>query len=224
MGGGEGRGPIGRSPRSSKPAPSSGADGDRQVARDIQAIIAKPLAERTAWSTRSPRLAYRQVTQEQGRDASAGIKGDEKKRWEALHKQLSEFDAGQPVPPPRLQTVTDVGPFAPPTGIPGDRAAAGRRTGLPHAAGSGTAKGRRPPAANSTGRRTALARWLTRPDNPLPARVIVNRLWQYHFGRGLVATASDFGRLGERAEPPGAARLAGGRLAKQGWRLKRWTG
>jgi hypothetical protein len=55
------------------------------------------------------------------------------------------------------------------------------------------------PESAKTGRRTQLAAWLTRDDNPLAARVIVNRLWQHHFGRGLVETASDFGKMG--AEP-----------------------
>ncbi len=50
--------------------------------------------------------------------------------------------------------------------------------------------------AKSTGRRTALANWLTAPENPLTARVMVNRLWHHHFGRGLVATPNDFGRNG----------------------------
>ena len=51
-------------------------------------------------------------------------------------------------------------------------------------------------------RRAALARWITHPDNPLVRRVIVNRLWQWHFGTGLVDTPSDFGRMGSAPTHP----------------------
>ena len=60
-----------------------------------------------------------------------------------------------------------------------------------------------PPAGlNSTGRRTVLANWLVDPKNPLVARVMVNRIWQYHFGTGIVATPGDFGRMGSRPTHP----------------------
>ena len=67
------------------------------------------------------------------------------------------------------------------------------------------------PAAVKGGR-LALATWLTDPKNPLTARVMVNRLWQHHFGRGIVPTPNDFGKFGEAADAPGIARLAGRRV------------
>ena len=56
--------------------------------------------------------------------------------------------------------------------------------------------------AATTGRRTALAQWIASPENPLPSRVLANRLWQYHFGRGLCESPSDFGRLGQPPSHP----------------------
>jgi hypothetical protein len=58
------------------------------------------------------------------------------------------------------------------------------------------------PLMPTTGRRTALAQWLTDPKNPLTPRVMANRVWQYHFGRGLAATPSDFGTRGYKPTHP----------------------
>jgi hypothetical protein len=54
------------------------------------------------------------------------------------------------------------------------------------------------PDGHTSGRRLALAQWIASPQNPMTARVIVNRLWQKHFGRGIVATLENFGKMGER--------------------------
>jgi hypothetical protein len=76
------------------------------------------------------------------------------------------------------------------------------------------------PTEDKTGRRAALARWLSSPNNPLTARVIVNRLWQHHYGRGIVATPSDFGVRGEPPSHPELLDWLASELIAGGWRLK----
>jgi mono/diheme cytochrome c family protein len=69
-------------------------------------------------------------------------------------------------------------------------------------------------------RRLALSDWIVDPANPLTARVIVNRLWQHHFGEGLVATPSDFGANGARASHPELLDWLAAELLENGWRLR----
>jgi mono/diheme cytochrome c family protein len=80
-----------------------------------------------------------------------------------------------------------------------------------------------PKGSRTTYQRRALAEWLTDVDNgagALLARVIVNRLWQHHLGRGLVATPSDFGTRGEKPTHPELLDWLAGELIRDGWRLK----
>lgn len=76
------------------------------------------------------------------------------------------------------------------------------------------------PLAETMGsRRTALARWLTSAEHPLTARVLANRIWMWHFGKGLVRTPNDFGRQGERPTDPELLDWLASELVASGWDL-----
>ncbi len=78
-----------------------------------------------------------------------------------------------------------------------------------------------PPEAHTTRRRVQLGQWLTSEKNPLTARVMVNRIWQHHFGRGLVNTPSNFGLNGELPSHPELLDWLAGKFIESGWSIKK---
>jgi len=78
----------------------------------------------------------------------------------------------------------------------------------------------RPPGQISSGRRLAFARWVTAPENPLFARVMVNRIWQHHFGIGLVTTPDNLGQSGERPSHPELLDYLATEFVRGGWSVK----
>jgi Protein of unknown function (DUF1553)/Protein of unknown function (DUF1549)/Planctomycete cytochrome C len=76
------------------------------------------------------------------------------------------------------------------------------------------------PDGRTSGRRLALAKWIGSPDNPLTARVIVNRLWQKHFGLGIVSTLENFGKMGEAPSYPELLDWLAVEFVRSGWSIK----
>ena len=121
--------------------------------------------------------------------------------------------------------VTEAGPNAPDTFvlIRGSAAAKGQKVepGFPEVLTSETPAIPAPPAgARTSGRRTVLANWIASPDNPLTARVMANRLWQYHFGRGIVRSPNNFGLQGDAPTHPELLDWLASEFTARSWSLK----
>ncbi len=122
---------------------------------------------------------------------------------EALMKKLEALQDQMPAPLPALHSVANLPDKKSPIHLlaRGDYTAKGARVGM-RPLGVLLADGT-PELPEATAKpRTELARWIVAPENPLTARVMANRIWQYHFGRGIVATSNDFGRMGSRPTHP----------------------
>ncbi|MDB5320182.1 MAG: hypothetical protein JWN40_1813 [Phycisphaerales bacterium] len=187
---------------------------------DIQEIINKPAEKRTPYEEQIATLSLRQVY-DKTESGDAKVTGPEKEKHLELVRKLAAFDNIKPKPLPTSLLVTDVGTVAPPTVIPSDKE--GRDVGVGYPVvldGQPLKVPATQPTEVSTGRRTALAKWLMQPNHPLTTRVMVNRIWQYHFGRGLVGTSSDFGKLGDRPTHPELLDYLAVRFAKDNWQMK----
>ena len=188
---------------------------------DIQEMIAKPEAQRTPYEKQIAALAWRQVDYEYAR-LDRYIKGEDSVKHADLKRKLAEHDKLKPDEPPFVLTIRETGAQGFDTTIPK------KNTVVPPAfltvlSASYPAEPAAitPPADGaSTGRRTALARWLTDKSNPFTARLAMNRLWQLSFRRGLAPYASDFGRLGEPPSHPELLDWLSSEFMAQGWDQK----
>ena len=185
---------------------------------DIQRIMNAPAESWSPLEHQLRNLAWRQVDYEYAR-LDDKIKGDGKDRLLELRRNLEKHNNAKPVTLPTALVVTDVGSHAPPTIIPKrlTEVEPGYLSIIDSAAAAID-----PPVANqkTTGRRSVLAKWLTQADNPLSTRVIVNRIWQGHFGRGLAQNASDFGTLGGLPSHPELLDWLTDYFVNNGWQLK----
>ena len=191
---------------------------------EIQAAITTPDSERTAYQkhlNRQASLYYGPKLDEAGKS----LKGAEKERLEKLQAELAKFDHLKPQPLPRAMAISDASSVAPVT----YRLATGNvrkrlevvEPGFPVFLGGDKIDVDSPANRDTTGRRSALVQWLTRSDHPLTTRVMVNRIWQYHFGEGIVSTANDFGAMGASPANPNLLDWLSVQFVENGWSFKK---
>lgn len=149
---------------------------------------------------------------------------EERTNYEQLIKQVG-VKRGRAQPSPneiKAQIAVEVGPKAPDSFI--------QIRGNPHVPGEKVEPAfpvvfKNPPptitpSQKSSGRRQALAEWIASPENPRTARIIVNRVWQWHFGRGLCTSSSDFGKLGSGVTHPELLDWLAAKFIESGWSFK----
>jgi hypothetical protein len=191
---------------------------------EIQAAILKGDKERSPMEWLMYYKAKPYMNPEEAQIAG-GLRGENKSNFEALKKELAEFADLYPGDPPIAAGIRDVNGTAPATHVLAagsyERPLEEVQPGLLSLLDPAPAQIRPPEAIASTGRRTALANLLASPENPLTARVMVNRLWHYHFGKGIVANPSDFGIMGMGRSHPELLDWLADEFVKNGWSIKK---
>jgi hypothetical protein len=153
------------------------------------------------------------------------LKGDSRRRWQELKDELKSFASLKPADLPIGTGIVDVAPAPPETRVLRrgvyDAPKEEVQPGFLQIIDPKPAKIAAPKDTRSSGRRIAFANILADPNNPLTTRVMVNRIWQYHFGRGIVGTPSDFGTKGDRPTHPALLDWLAGEFVKNSWSIKK---
>ncbi|MFN7542054.1 MAG: PSD1 and planctomycete cytochrome C domain-containing protein [Acidobacteriota bacterium] len=147
----------------------------------------------------------------------------DKARHVELNQQIAALEKQKPKPLPTAMAITEAGPQPEPSYFlhRGSQKGSVMQPGVLSVVQQSEWPFPAPPAdAKTSHRRAGFARWITSRDNPLTARVMVNRIWQHHFGEGLVRTPNNFGRMGERPSHPELLDWLSLELMDNGWRLK----
>jgi mono/diheme cytochrome c family protein len=195
-----------------------------QVREDVRKALATPATERTEVQSFLLKR-FEKVVSIEDKDLMLAFE-EYRKGTEEVRKELAEEKA-KLLPDPKIRALFDLGPQPPPSRIllRGEPTTAGALVapGAPSIVGAAITPYEIPKlsyASHTSGRRLALARWLVQPDHPLTARVMVNRIWQHHFGAGLVNSAGNFGRMGTAPSNQQLLDWLSTEFVRQGWDIK----
>ncbi len=196
-----------------------------KLTTDQQTALALPAEQRSPQQQQLAE-AVNQTLNPKDEDLIKNLPEDQRRDLERLEKDAAEFEATPPWDKNDYAlAVREASPQAPSThllirgnaGRPGERVSPVYPSIFEHCAlDSPTIQAQ----TLTTGRRRALAEWITQPKHPLTARVLVNRVWQHHFGRGLVATPNDFGRSGIPPSHPQLLDWLASEFVRNDWSIK----
>jgi len=191
----------------------------------VQVAWRTPPAERTEGQRLNARQIEATLKIEEAEILAIMSAADKPKRHE-LAAKIAELDRQRPEKYPTAMTIAEEGRDPLPSYF--------LHRGSPSAKGSAMSPGvltvaswgevefpEPPPDASSSFRRRGFAEWIASPRNPLTARVMVNRLWQHHFGAGIVRTPSNFGKTGEAPTHPELLDWLAVEFVESGWSLKK---
>lgn len=211
---------------------------EKQALEQYEQNLMKRLAEAYARPDfdalgRFETLTVEDVRGELGRKTSKIFSAAEQEKAETLNQQIDILQRRLNRWKPTALTIRNVpgppnGPGLPPTRVmirgdyrlPGEPVEAGFLTAIEGKETTAIIESDRYRQFPTRGWRLTLARWIASPENPLTARVMVNRIWQHHFGRGIVGTPSDFGVNGERPTHPELLDWLAHAFVESGWSVK----
>jgi hypothetical protein len=199
-------------------------DGFDKFPPEIQDAITTPPEKRTPFQWQMYYKAKPQIEHPE-EDGAKKLKGEQARQYKELSRQLAKFDNIKPPELPVAQAMIDNESVSPKTYVLRvsnyDSPMYEVEPGFLSILDPAPAKIVKPEGVDSSGRRSALANWLADAKNPLSTRVIVNRIWHYHFGRGLSGTPSDFGVMGERPSNPQLLDFLTSTFIENGWSMKK---
>ena len=173
------------------------------------------LAEQAAWKEKNDAA---QIPLKALKATMKGLTGD---ALAVVQKNVDELEAKGPPPLPAIFSVADDAEKVTPVYVlaRGDTQNRGPQVGM-RPLGILLPDGAPELPKDTKAPRAELANWILDPQNPLPSRVIANRIWQNHFGRGIVATPNDFGRMGTRPTHPELLDYLANQFIQGGWKFK----